>query len=206
MRLLDLLRPFKTFLPECEAPLKRQSFNDKLSWTAWSVFIYIVATQIPLYGAARPLTQDPFSWMRLGLGANQGTIMDIGMSPLITASMLMHILANMKVIEVNFRNREDREMYQSAIKMCALFLTFVKGAAFLLGGFYGPISIMGPVYSVAVVAQLVLGGLVIILLDELLQKGYGLSSGVNIFIATSICQNVIWKCFSPKSITTEEGS
>ncbi len=93
MRLLDFLRPFVSLLPECEAPLKRQSFNDKLSWTAWCVFVYIVATSIPLYGAARPLSQDPFSWMRLGLGANQGTIMDIGMSPLISAGMLMHLLS-----------------------------------------------------------------------------------------------------------------
>ncbi len=93
----------------------------------------------------------------------------------------------MKYFEVNFRNREDREMYQSAIKMVAVFLTFFKAAAYLLSGFYGPVTQMGLVYSVAVVAQLVMGGLVIILLDELLQKGYGLGSGVNIFIATNIC-------------------
>lgn len=43
------------------------------------------------------------------------------------------------------------------------------------------------------------------MLDELLQKGYGLGSGISLFIATNICETIIWKCFSPITINTDNG-
>lgn len=43
------------------------------------------------------------------------------------------------------------------------------------------------------------------LLDELLTKGYGLGSGISLFIATNICENIIWKAFSPNTINTGRG-
>ena len=44
-----------------------------------------------------------------------------------------------------------------------------------------------------------------ILLDELLQKGYGLGSGISLFIATNICESIIWKAFSPTTVNTGRG-
>jgi len=43
-------------------------------------------------------------------------------------------------------------------------------------------------------------------LDELLQKGYGLGSGISLFIATNICETIIWKAFSPTTINTGRGT
>jgi len=39
-----------------------------------------------------------------------------------------------------------------------------------------------------------------------LQKGYGLGSGISLFIATNICENIIWKAFSPTTINTGRGT
>jgi len=45
------------------------------------------------------------------------------------------------------------------------------------------------------------------LLDELLQKGYGLgSSGISLFIAINICETIMWKSFSPITFKTEAGT
>jgi protein transport protein SEC61 subunit alpha len=55
------------------------------------------------------------------------------------------------------------------------------------------------------ILQLVVAGLVVILLDELLQKGYGLGSGISLFIATNICESIIWKAFSPTTVNTGRG-
>ena len=49
-------------------------------------------------------------------------------------------------------------------------------------------------------------GLVVLLLDELLQKGYGLGSGISLFIATNICETIVWKAFSPATINTGRGT
>ena len=48
--------------------------------------------------------------------------------------------------------------------------------------------------------------MVVIILDELLQKGYGLGSGISLFIATNICESIIWKAFSPTTINTGRGT
>merc|ERR1712183_684055 len=57
-----------------------------------------------------------------------------------------------------------------------------------------------------IVIQLFMGGLIVLTLDELLQKGYGLGSGISLFIATNICENIVWKAFSPTTINTGRGT
>lgn len=56
-----------------------------------------------------------------------------------------------------------------------------------------------------VLPQLFVAGLIVLLLDELLQKGYGLGSGISLFIATNICETIVWKAFSPTTVNTGRG-
>ena len=46
--------------------------------------------------------------------------------------------------------------------------------------------------------------MLVICLDELLQKGYGLGSAISLFIATNVCETIIWKSFSPTTINAGE--
>ncbi len=55
-------------------------------------------------------------------------------------------------------------------------------------------------------AQLFFAGIIVICLDEMLQQGYGLGSGISLFIATNICENIIWKAFSPYIVTGPRGA
>jgi len=57
-----------------------------------------------------------------------------------------------------------------------------------------------------IMAQLSFAGMIAILLDELLQKGYGLGSGISLFIATNICEIIVWKALSPTTINTGKGT
>lgn len=68
---------------------------------------------------------------------------------------------------------------------------------------YGELSDLGPVNAILILSQLFFAGVIVILLDELLQKGYGLGSGISLFIATNICENILWKSFSPITIRTD---
>ncbi len=54
--------------------------------------------------------------------------------------------------------------------------------------------------------KLFIAGLIVLLLDELLQKGYGLGSGISLFIATNICETIVWKAFSPATINAGRGT
>jgi len=58
---------------------------------------------------------------------------------------------------------------------------------------------------ILIIVQLFIAGLIVLLLDEVLQKGYGMGSGISLFIATNICENIIWKAFSPTTINLGAG-
>ena len=58
---------------------------------------------------------------------------------------------------------------------------------------------------IVILFQLFVAGLIVLLLDELLQKGYGLGSGISLFIATNICETIVWKAFSPTTVNTGRG-
>lgn len=71
---------------------------------------------------------------------------------------------------------------------------------------YGELSDLGAFNALLILMQLFTAGVIVILLDELLQKGYGLGSGISLFIATNICENILWRSFSPITIRTEQGT
>lgn len=75
-----------------------------------------------------------------------------------------------------------------------------------ISGMYGDLESIGTGNALLIIVQLFLAGLMVLTLDELLQKGYGLGSGISLFIATSICENIIWKAFSPTTMNTGRGT
>jgi preprotein translocase subunit SecY len=77
---------------------------------------------------------------------------------------------------------------------------------YVLTGLYGQPSDLGAGVCLLLIIQLIVAALIVILLDELLQKGYGLGSGINLFIATNICESIVWKAFSPTTVNIGRGS
>jgi protein transport protein SEC61 subunit alpha len=71
---------------------------------------------------------------------------------------------------------------------------------------YGDLSDLGAGNAFLLVVQLFFAGILVIVWDELLQKGYGLGSGISLFIATNICETIIWKSLSPTTISTASGT
>ena len=131
--------------------------------------------------------------------------MELGISPIVTSGMIMQLLAGAKLIDVDMSSQEDRNLFQSTQKLFSIIITIGEALAYLLSGMYGDINEVGPINGCLIVFQLSLSGIIVILLDELLQKGYGLGSGISLFIATNICESILWKSFSPITIKTENG-
>merc|ERR1719311_892712 len=81
-----------------------------------------------------------------------------------------------------------------------------EALAYVVSGMYGNIADLGPGNAILIILQLFVAGIIVIILDELLQKGYGLGSGISLFIATNICETIVWKAFSPTTINTGRGT
>ncbi|OJD38933.1 protein transport protein sec61 alpha subunit [Diplodia corticola] len=205
LRFLDLIKPFVPLLPEVAAPETKTPFNQRLMWTGVTLLIFLVMSQMPLYGIVSSDTSDPLYWLRMMLASNRGTLMELGITPIISSGMVFQLLAGTHLIDVNLDLKTDRELYQTAQKLLAIILSFGQACVYVLTGLYGQPSDLGAGVCVLLVVQLVVAGLIVILLDELLQKGYGLGSGISLFIATNICESIIWKAFSPTTINTGRG-
>jgi protein transport protein SEC61 subunit alpha len=119
--------------------------------------------------------------------------------------MVFQLLAGTHLIDVNLDLKADRELYQTAQKLFAIIISVGQSAVYVLTGLYGQPSDLGAGIVILLVVQLVTAGVIVILLDELLQKGYGLGSGISLFIATNICESIVWKAFSPTTINTGRG-
>ncbi|KAI8960098.1 SecY subunit domain-containing protein [Daldinia sp. FL1419] len=205
LRFLDLVKPFVAFLPEVQQPETKVPFNQKLMWTGLTLLIFLVMSQMPLYGIVSSDTSDPLYWLRMMMASNRGTLMELGITPIISSGMVFQLLAGTHMIDVNLDLKSDRELYQTAQKLFAFILSAGTATVYVFTGLYGPPSDLGAGIVFLLILQLVVAGMIVILLDELLQKGYGLGSGISLFIATNICESIMWKAFSPTSINTGRG-
>lgn len=206
MRFLHLIRPVMCVLPEVANPDRKIPFREKVLWTTIALFIFLVCCQIPIYGVQSAKSSDPFYWMRVILASNRGTLMELGISPIVTSGMVMQLLAGSRIIEVNYNVKEDRALFSGAQKLFGILITVGEAIAYVFSGMYGDLSTIGAGNAILIIVQLFCSGLVVLILDELLQKGYGLGSGISLFIATNICENIVWKAFSPTTINTGRGT
>ncbi|KAG6756413.1 hypothetical protein POTOM_039841 [Populus tomentosa] len=202
---LKLVKPFLPFIPEVQRPVNVVPFRVKAMYTGISLVIFLACSQLPLYGIHSTTGADPMHWMRAILASSRGTVMELGTGPLVTSGMVMQFLAGSKLIKVNKDVREDRALLKAAEKFLSIVIAIGQAAANLFTGMYGPLGLLGVGNSILIIAQLCFASILMMCLDELLQIGYGLGSGISLFTATHMCENVIWKSFSPTTINTVYG-
>ena len=204
-KFLELLKPFISVLPEVSKPERKIQFREKVLWTAITLFIFLVCCQIPLFGIMSSDSADPFYWLRVIMASNRGTLMELGISPIVTSGLIMQLLAGAKILEVGDTPR-DRALFNGAQKLFGMVITIGQSIVYVMTGMYGDPSDLGAGVCLLIIIQLFCAGLIVLLLDELLQKGYGLGSGISLFIATNICETIVWKAFSPATVNTGRGT
>lgn len=131
--------------------------------------------------------------------------MELGISPIVTSGLIMQLLAGAKIIEVG-DTPKDRALFNGAQKLFGMVITVGQAIVYVMTGMYGDPSEIGAGVCLLIIIQLFVAGLIVLLLDELLQKGYGLGSGISLFIATNICETIVWKAFSPATVNTGRGT
>ena len=90
--------------------------------------------------------------------------------------------------------------------MLSLIICVCEAFGYVYSGMYGDIATIGAGNAILIILQLTFAGIVVIMLDDMMQKGYGLGSGISLFIATNICENILWRALSPITIRTDSGT
>lgn len=193
VRFLDLFKPISSFMPEVSAPQKKVSFTSRMLWTIAALVIYLIMSQIPLYGIALDGTADQFATLRMIFASNRGTLMELGIGPIVTAGLIIQLLAGSQLISFDRANSEDRALFQTASKFFSFVMIVVQAGLYVVGGAYGVISRNT---AILIFVQLFAASFVLMLLDELVQKGWGIGSGISLFIVAGITQNIWWSSFS----------
>uniref|UniRef100_A0A3P9P5W4 Protein transport protein SEC61 subunit alpha n=1 Tax=Poecilia reticulata TaxID=8081 RepID=A0A3P9P5W4_POERE len=197
----EVIKPFCAVIPEIQRPERKIQFRERVLWTAIALVMFLEFSQIPLYGIKSSDSADPFCWIRVILGSNRGTLMDLGFSPIVTSGLIMQLLAGAKIIEVG-DTAKDIALFIGAEKLFVMIITIVQAIVFVMTGMYGDPSEMGAGICLLIIIQLFVAGLIVLLLDESLQNGYGFGSGFSLFIATNICETIVWNAFSPTTVDT----
>ena len=193
-KFLKFFSPFTRITTEIRKPDREISFKDKIIYTLVILVIYIIMSNIPIYGIQTDSGTDYYYWLRVILASKRGTLTEMGIGPIVTAGLIMQLLQGSKLINVNMGDPTDRALFTGAQKVIAITLTIFQSVAYIEGGAFGEIE--STMFKILIFLQLFVAGQIIILLDEVLQKGYGLGSGVSLFIATGVAGQIFWNSFS----------
>ena len=192
-RFLSLFKPIGRILPEIKVPERKVSFNEKIFWTALVLIIYLVMSEIPLYGIPQS-AQDEFSALRVIFASNRGTLMELGIGPIVTAGLILQLLVGSSMIQCDMSDPQDRSLFTVGSKVFSIALTGIQASAYIISGMYGAIA---STTTIIIFLQLIGAGLIVMLLDELVQKGWGLGSGISLFIMAGVASTILWQTFSP---------
>lgn len=189
-RFLKVFKPFTHLTFEVKKPDRNVSFKEKSIWTIVCMVVYFIMISVPLYGIEETTgTADPFFAMRAILASQRGTLGELGIGPIVTAGLIMQLLVGSQIIKVDFSNPEERALYTGAQKVLSVLMILFEAGAYLFGGAYGDnITLLS---GTLIFLQLLVAGLIIMLMDELIQKGYGLGSGISLFIAAGVSFNIL---------------
>jgi preprotein translocase subunit SecY len=174
-------------LPEVRGPIeKKLGFNVKLKWTLIVLVAFFVLANIPLYGLAKNALER-FQYLAIILGTDFGSIISLGIGPIVMASIILQLLVGSKILDIDTTTDAGKRYFQGLQKLLVFFFIVFEALVYVL---MKGLQAM-PGYTFIVVFQLILGGLTIVFMDELVQK-WGFGSGVSLFIAAGVG----WRLFT----------
>lgn len=197
---MSLLDTVLMNLPEVAGPLqKKLSFKEKLTWTTIALVAFFVLGLIPLYGLGENSLQQ-FEFLSIILGASFGSIISLGIGPLVTSSIVLQLLNGSGIVKFDLTTPEGKRRYQGFQKLLSLFFILFEAGIYVFMGGLAPSSTLDPnqfrVMQFILVGQLFVGGVLIMFMDEIVSK-WGFGSGISLFIAAGVCSEIVIRAFSP---------
>lgn len=198
---IDTIRQISSYLPEVQPPTqKRLPFKEKLKWTLIILVIFFILGHIPLFGLGQNALQQ-FEYLSILLGASFGSIISLGIGPIVTASIVLQLLNGSGILKFDLTKPEGKKGFQSLQKVLAVFFVVFESFIFVVMGGLAPEPLLAgtPLYTtmqLVLVFQLILGGLMIMMMDEVCAK-WGFGSGLGLFIAAGVSQEIFIQALNP---------
>ncbi|KAH7821872.1 putative Secretory protein 61 B (Sec61B) [Monocercomonoides exilis] len=196
-RRYEIIQKITKFCPYVPPPEKEITFKEKCFWSILILFTYVVLFFMPVYGMSSKNNYEVF-FRRSEVNPVQGTLMEIGFSPFLTIGMFFSILSKSGIFAPDSNSKEEVTVHNQFMKFIGLSVTLFQAIFMVSNGSYGPLSEIGIIKRILIVAQLFFSGLSMCVLDEFLAKGYGFGeSAMTVYFAFIPAESLFWKLFAP---------
>ncbi|MEB3806424.1 MAG: preprotein translocase subunit SecY [Desulfurococcales archaeon] len=194
MGVLDALAAIADRFPTVEKPVPRPSLYRRLAWTGIILVLYLVMANIPLYGIPAQATETSVSLQRIIFASSAGSLMELGIGPIVTAGLILQVLVGAKLIDIDLNDPEARKKFTAAQKSLAILFAIFEATMYVIGEKYWAGSGIHPSWEtkILVIAQLSFAAFLVQLFDEMLQKGWGIGSAISLFILAGVAYQVFW--------------
>ena len=190
-------------MPVVAKPKEHVRFKTKFFWTALTLLVYFAMTNVFLFGLDPASNQvDLFATFRAILGGAQGSIMHLGIGPIVTGSIIMQLFTGAKIFKLDLTNSDDKSVYQGVQKIVVVMMIVVEAWAQVQGFLHPSPQLVSGLNNTHVglsgiqlakgiiILQLFVGSYLVFLLDELVSK-WGIGSGISLFIAAGVAQQIV---------------
>jgi preprotein translocase subunit SecY len=208
----ETAEPVLTRMPSVARPEGHVPFRRKIGWTAGILVLYFFLTNVTLFGLDLSQQQDLFGQFRSILAGAQGSILQLGIGPIVTASIVLQLLGGADLLGLDTDDPRDQVLYQGLQKLLVVVMIFLTGIPMVFfGGFLPPNTAVAGSLGIGttgvqtlILAQIAVGGILILFMDEIVSK-WGVGSGVGLFIIAGVSQAMVGGFFGWQGLTGNAG-
>lgn len=195
-----MFEKLSTYIPEVEGPTQKHlPFKTKIKWSIMVLISYFVLGVIPLFGLGQN-SLEQFEYLSIILGAKFGSLISLGIGPIVTASIVLQLLTGSGILKMDLTNPEGKKSFQSLQKVLTIFFIIFEAVIYVIMGGLAPAPGLPlgtfKIFQLLLIFQLFVGGMLIVYMDEILKR-WGFGSGVSLFIAAGVSATLIVRAFSP---------
>lgn len=206
--LLDRMEPLLARMPAVKPPEGHVHFKNKLMWTAAVLLLYFILTNIPVFGLSAT-SIDVFQYYRALLAGAQGTILHLGIGPIVTASIVLQLLRGADLIKINTSDQRGQVLYMGLQKVLIFVMIIIEALPNVLGGWMTADSTVSAFFGgnagfvmMLIFLQICIGGVLVMFMDEVVSK-WGIGSGVGLFIVAGVAQGLVNGFFNWEATTDQ---
>jgi preprotein translocase subunit SecY len=203
----ERLAPLLNRLPAVKRPEGHVHFKKKLGWTLGILVLYFVLANIPLFGLDKN-SIDLFELYRAFFAGASGSLMVLGIGPIVTASIVLQLLVGANVIKMDLTDPHQQAIFQGLQKLMVFVMIILEALPQILGGFMkadaalaGTLGVSVSFITFLLFIQVCIGGILILYMDEIVSK-WGIGSGVGLFIVAGVSQQIVQGIFNWKTDNT----
>ena len=182
------------YIPSVDKPAQKMTFREKSKWTLAILILFFVLGSITVWGID-PNKVAQFEFLEIVFGSKFGSIISLGIGPIVTSSIILQLLVGSKIINWDTNDEDDKKKFSAAERILTFIFCIVTAIAYVMAGAVPPAN-PGLALAAIVILQLTIGGIIVIFMDEVTSK-WGFGSGVSLFIAAGVAKTILVRTLNP---------